>query len=222
MINKRGKLSPEESHHALRVLRLQAGDLISVSQGDGKVYRAQLTGGTPKEATFEIEELLREEKKPSLKIAMAPTKSNDRFEFFLEKATELGIAEITPLLCHHSERKVYKEQRGEKIILSAVKQSKKGYFPKLNQLTRFADFLNHIKEHEAYIAHLNQAEYYRLNGIDLSNECWVLIGPEGDFSDQEISLALKQGIKSLTLGNEILRTETAGIYVAAAAALSLQ
>lgn len=214
--NQRGLLSPGESHHASRVLRLQAGASISVTVGDGKVYRARITEANPKETTFQIEALLREERKPLLKIAMAPTKSNDRFEFFLEKATELGVSEICPLLCHHSERKIYKEHRGEKIILSAVKQSKKGYFPRFNPLTPFTEFIHSLGSEKAYIAHLGDGEATPLQQVDFQKPCWVLIGPEGDFSSEEIDQALKAGLVPLSLGKEVLRTETAGVMVAAA------
>lgn len=217
--NQQGRLAPDESHHASRVLRLRAGDLISVTQGDGKVYRARINEAHPKETLFQIEALLREEKKPLLKIALAPTKSNDRFEFFLEKATELGVSEITPLLCQHSERKIYKEHRGEKIILSAVKQSKKGFFPVFNPLTPFAEFLHSLGREKAYIAHLAGGDALPLQQVDFEKPCWVLIGPEGDFSPEEIAQALEAGIAPLRLGTEVLRTETAGVMVAAASNL---
>jgi len=215
---EKGWLNADETHHAQRVLRLKPKVQISVTQGDGKIYRAILEPGLKKVQPFKIEALVREENQAKLHLAVAPTKSNDRFEFFLEKATELGVASITPIICQNSERKVYKQVRGQRIIMAAVKQSKKGWIPTLQQQKTFPQFLETVQGANAYLAHLNSGPRANLKTINLKKEHWILIGPEGDFSPSEIKMAQEKKLGFLDLGEEVLRTETAAISVAAAAA----
>lgn len=218
--DERGYLGKAESHHAIRVLRMNSGQKVLVSQGDGMVYYATLSDGSPQRAHFSIDALYRQQSPPSLHMAVAPTKSNDRFHFFLEKATELGIASVQPLICHHSERRVYKEERGRKVIMAAVKQSKKGYIPHLHAAIKFNDFLEALPEMPAYMAHLQEdTPALALNELPFDKPLLVLVGPEGDFSDEEIRKAQNQGIGCFQMGTETLRTETAAVTVAAANAL---
>ncbi len=214
-----GQLGKEESHHASRVLRQNVGDTILTTLGRGVIYRSEIMEITKSQCRFKNTGIYKEEPEQDwhLHIAIAPTKSNDRFEFFLEKATEIGISEITPIICDHSERKVYKTDRGQKIITSAAKQSLACWWPVLHAPVRFSEF--NIQDHKAqkFIAH---CEYDDMPNIlqQLPNYANVvmLIGPEGDFSPQEIKLARERGYTECGLGPKRLRTETAGIAVALA------
>lgn len=213
-------LSEEESKHACRVLRLKEGNEISLLNGNGFEFHARITDANPKRCTVEIESV-KEEKVPpySIHIAIAPTKNNDRLEWFLEKATEIGITEITLLLCTNNERKQTKEERFEKILISAMKQSKRLFLPKLNSLTSFKDFIT--KNPKGLIAHCYEGEKYTITESFLKNDCPILIGPEGDFSKQEVELALQSGYKTITLGENRLRTETAGLYAVMQAKITI-
>ena len=207
-------LTPDESKHAVKVLRLSNGDAIQVVDGKGGFYEAEIVEAHPKNCTLEILETQKEfgKKNFHLHIAIAPTKNIDRFEWFLEKCTEIGIDEITPLLSEHSERKVIKPERLEKILVSAMKQSVKAYLPKLNQLTKFGDLLNNHFSGKKYIAHCNDGEKMHLkNLINPEENTLILIGPEGDFSPEEVDLAKEHGFVEISLGDARLRTETAGI-----------
>lgn len=214
-----GFLNEQDSHHATRVLRLKEGSNISVSPNNGQVYIAEILNANKNELRFKCTQLLREEQRPLLSIAIAPTKSNDRFEWFLEKATEIGIANIYPILCANSERKVYKTDRGEKVIMAAAKQSKKGFLPILHDLQKVKSIIKDSKLKPRYIAHLVEGPKLLLNDINYKDECLFLIGPEGDFNKTEFELALQEGFKPISLGDEVLRTETAGMKIAAAAVL---
>jgi 16S rRNA (uracil1498-N3)-methyltransferase len=212
------ELNEEESHHALKVLRLKTGDVVRLSDGLGCFYTAEITSTSGKKAGLLITH--KEEQSQAgtrLHIAMAPTKSIERFEFFLEKATETGIATITPLLCSRSERRQIREDRLEKVIVSAAKQSLKAWMPKFEGFTKFDDFVNSptLPQHR-YIAWCDDAaEKKELKEIVTpGTDILVLIGPEGDFTPAEVELALKAGFVPITLGNTRLRTETAGIVVA--------
>lgn len=204
-------LSEEESKHACRVLRLKNGDLITLIDGLGGTYMAKIEDANTKRCTVSILNYEFEEKElKSIHIAIAPTKNMDRIEWFLEKTTELGIDEITFLVCKNSERKQIKEDRLEKILVSAMKQSKRTYLPKLNLLTSFKDFVN--QHPKAALAHCYENEKKTLNTVFKPNNYPILIGPEGDFSLDEIEMAKKAGYDFVTLGNNRLRTETAGLY----------
>jgi len=209
--DKQIALSEEESKHACRVLRLYNGDLITLLDGVGGTYLAEIEDAHPKKCTVTI---LKYEFEPkdtkSIHIAIAPTKNMDRIEWFLEKTTELGIDEITFLLCKNSERKLIKEERLEKILVSAMKQSKRSYLPKLNLMTTFKDFL--IQYPTAALAHCYENDKKTLNDVFQQNNYPILIGPEGDFSIDEIELAKNVGYDFVTLGKNRLRTETAGLY----------
>jgi 16S rRNA (uracil1498-N3)-methyltransferase len=146
-----------------------------------------------------------------LHIAIAPTKNIDRFEWFLEKATEIGIDEITPIICRHSERKIIKTERGSRILLSAMKQSLKYHLPKLNEAISLANFLKSNFDGTKYIAHCEDGEKNELKTVSKTEKTLILIGPEGDFSPKEIELALQNQFRAVSLGTSRLRTETAGI-----------
>ncbi len=207
-------LNEEESKHCIRVLRLTVGDEITLIDGKGGLFKTRITNPEPKRCTVEVYEsnLEFEKRNHYLHIAIAPTKNIERFEWFLEKATEIGIDEITPLLCEHSERKVVNNERLEKIVVSAAKQSIKAYIPILNPLTSFKQFIQSNQHSDLYIAHCATKGLNHLkNEIKALTKCTILIGPEGDFSIDEIQSALKSNYKEISLGTSRLRTETAGI-----------
>lgn len=208
-------LNETESKHCIRVLRYKQGDVLTLVDGKGNWYEAQITDPSPKHCQVEVIEVKRDFQKRNfyLHVAIAPTKNNDRFEWFLEKATELGIDEITPLLCEHSERKQIKPERLEKVIVAAMKQSLKAYLPRLNNLTNFESFLNEANMGSKFIAHCDDhaPRKHLFNLVKPGKEVLVLIGPEGDFSASEIEHATQQGFTQITLGNSRLRTETAGV-----------
>lgn len=208
-------LNEEESRHCTRVLRLQEGALIHLIDGRGGLYKAELTGDTKKRVTVRVIETVNEYKKRNhhLHIAIAPTKNIDRLEWFLEKATEIGIDEITTIICARSERRITKEDRLNKVITSAVKQSLQAYHPKLNTDISVVDFLKKDNNSEKMIAHCIDGEQrsYLSEVIVPHSSYTILIGPEGDFSPEEVELALRAGYKPLTLGSTRLRTETAGL-----------
>jgi 16S rRNA (uracil1498-N3)-methyltransferase len=209
-------IEAEESKHILRVLRKQVGDEIYMTNGNGYLFKSVITSISGKKCQVEIVEVtFQEPPKTKLHIAIAPTKSSDRFEFFLEKATEIGISEITPLISKNSERKRLNLARCEKIIQSAMKQSKRVYLPKLNELVKFESFLETLNPKVSkYIAHCEEKDKVQLSSVkDSSKDICFLIGPEGDFTPIEIDIALQSNFKSISLSSKILRTETAGIYV---------
>ena len=211
LVNGFSHLSSEESKHCIKVLRNQEGDIIHLIDGQGNFYEANITIASQKKVAFEILRTWEETPRSySLHIAIAPTKNNDRFEWFLEKATEIGVDQITPIICAHSERKVIKNERMEKIILSATKQSINAKLPILNQAISFNDFIKKDQNSDCFIAHCEQLEKTSLKNV-ISINSTILIGPEGDFSPKEIDLALKNNFKPISLGNSRLRTETAGI-----------
>lgn len=208
------QLSRDESKHCVRVLRLQGGDPIYITDGIGNLYHCEITIASPSAVHVRVLEHFSEHGKRNyhLHMAVAPTKNNDRFEWFLEKATELGIDEITPILCHHSERKVIKPERMERIIHSAVKQSLKAYVPQLNPMISFVEFIANDQNASCFIAHCNEGEKTLLkNTVDSHKKILILIGPEGDFSPEETQLAIDAGYTAISLGNSRLRTETAAI-----------
>ncbi|MCF6346769.1 MAG: 16S rRNA (uracil(1498)-N(3))-methyltransferase [Flavobacteriaceae bacterium] len=203
-----------ESRHIVRVLRKKTGDQLFITNGKGLLFNSEISIANDKKCLVTI---IKVDKKPKpwnyhLHIAIAPTKSMDRYEWFLEKATEIGIDEITPLLCDHSERKILKAERLEKIIESAMKQSLKFHLPKLNPLIKFSDFINHDFDSNLYIAHCEKANKQTLKSVLLPNQkITILIGPEGDFSSSEIEKAIQQNFTPISLGESRLRTETAGV-----------
>lgn len=206
-----------ESRHIVRVLRKKEGDHIFITNGNGILLKSEITVANDKKCLVTV---VSTEEKPKLwnyylHIAIAPTKNIDRFEWFLEKATEIGIDEITPMLCEHSERKIIKKERLEKIIESAMKQSLKYHLPKLNELTSFQDFIEQDFHGAHYIAHCALSEKKSLKSVSKSvNHITILIGPEGDFSTTEIENAERKNFISVDLGESRLRTETAGVVAA--------
>lgn len=207
-------LDETESKHCIRVLRLKEGEQIRLVDGRGSFYDAVISLAHPKACQVEITRTEHEVGKRNfrLHIAIGPTKSIDRFEWFLEKATEIGIDEITPLLCRYSERKSIKPPRLENIITSAMKQSLKAYRPVLHEMTVFKDFVSQTFPGNKYIAHCEPTERKLLSHIlPQKEDVIMLIGPEGDFSPEEIRLALDNGFQPVSLGESRLRTETAGV-----------
>jgi 16S rRNA (uracil1498-N3)-methyltransferase len=203
-----------ESRHIIKVLRKKEGDLLQITNGNGLLFEAVIFEANEKHCSVTITSISEKPKSHPyyLHIAIAPTKLNERFEWFLEKATEIGIDEITPLLCEHSERKAVKSDRLEKILISASKQSLHFNHPKLNELTPFSDFMTQEFKGLKLIAHCEDQDKILLKQLVKPNErITILIGPEGDFSLKEIKLALKNAYKSVSLGNSRLRTETAGV-----------
>ena len=198
----------------MRVLRLQSGDELEVVDGAGGYYRAVITNPHPKHCEFEIKETITEYGKRDyrLHIAIAPTKNIERFEWFIEKCTEIGVDEITPLLCRFSERKIIKPERLEKIIVSAAKQSLKAYFPILNPMCSFRDFIQQTTVSQKFIAHCYEQDKQLLQRVyQKSFDAVILIGPEGDFSPEEVQAAIQHQFHPVSLGSSRLRTETAGI-----------
>lgn len=207
-------LNETESRHIIRVLRLTKGDRISLVDGKGNFYEGKITDADPRHCQVEVITQTPEFGKRNhyLHLAVAPTKNTDRFEWFLEKATEIGVDEITPVLCEHSERKMLKNDRLEKVIIAAMKQSLKAYLPRLNPLTPFKEILQTPFDGKKFIAHCyDQDKKQFKNEIAGSQSNLILIGPEGDFSENEIELALKKKIIPVELGKSRLRTETAAI-----------
>lgn len=205
----------EESRHIGKVLRKQVGDELFTTNGAGYLFKVKLKDTTPKKCVASI--LQTKFNEPSayrLHLAVAPTKLNDRYEWFLEKATEIGVSEITPIICDHSERKVIKPERYEKIIQGAMKQSLKTYLPRLNDAITFTEWItNHANTSNIkLIAHCEESHRHSLKeALKPKTDVLITIGPEGDFSTSEISLALKNGFTPVSLGNSRLRTETAAI-----------
>lgn len=206
-------MNPDESKHCIRVLRLQKDDVVQLIDGRGGLFEAVIVSPDPKRTQLKIINETREYQKRNhyLHIAIAPTKNIERLEWFLEKATEIGIDEISPIICDRSERKEVKKERLDKVITSAVKQSLKAYHPKLNEALKYKDFIKNISG-QGYIAHCMEAEKAQLKDqITLNDRYTILIGPEGDFTPAELELALDYQCKPISLGTSRLRTETAAL-----------
>lgn len=208
------ELPADEAAHALRVLRLQPGDEVRLTDGQGGFYHARISECNRKRCMVEVIE--REEQAPlwtgHLHLALAPTKNIDRMEWLAEKATEIGFDELTFLNCQWSERRIVKGERIEKILISAMKQSLKARLPKLNDITDFAQFVKQPVSGQKFIAHCHEGEKTPLRqALQPAQDALVLIGPEGDFSPDEVALAVAEGFTPVTLGNTRLRTETAAL-----------
>lgn len=203
----------EESRHIIKVLRKKDSDILHVTNGLGLLFKTEITLASDNKCTVQI---LSSEKiatpKYKLHLAVAPTKMNDRYELFLEKATEIGIHEITPIICDRSERKVINMERFEKIILSAMKQCNQMYLPKLNAAITLKEFLKTERIGTSLIAHCEETNKKTLKSVlKIHTDYTILIGPEGDFSNKEIDLALENDFIPVSLGETRLRTETAAI-----------
>lgn len=210
-------LSEEESKHAVRVLRLAVGDQVQLIDGVGGWYTAEILDAHPKRTTLSVTHVVCNFEKPQydLHIAVAPTKNIDRLEWFLEKATEIGIQEITPIIAARSERKNVKLDRLNRVVVSAMKQSLKAYLPKINppiSLSKFFEQAQSAVYTVKTIAHCADGEKQYLQDVCTAGGRYlILIGPEGDFSEAEIQQALSLGYKPVSLGNSRLRTETAAL-----------
>jgi 16S rRNA (uracil1498-N3)-methyltransferase len=207
----------EESKHIAKVLRKKIGDIVQVTNGDGLLFSATLSVANPDQCLATITSV---DKKllPMhwLHVAVAPTKSSDRFEWFLEKATEIGIHEISPIICEHSERNTIKKDRCIRILESAMKQSKRAFLPKFNEPITLEEFLNHEHPGLRFIAHCREGEKLELKRrVAPDKDITVLIGPEGDFSEAEVDLAYEKGFYPVSLGEARLRTETAAVVACA-------
>jgi 16S rRNA (uracil1498-N3)-methyltransferase len=207
-------LSEEESKHAIRVLRLNVGDEVQLIDGRGGLYTAGIKDAHPKRTILQINSVTTEFNKRNhyLHIAIAPTKNIERLEWFLEKATEIGIDEISLIICQRSERKEAKTDRLNKIITAAIKQSLKAYHPVLNETESLAKLMAREFDGQKFIAHCEDGEKVNLkDAIIPGGKYLILIGPEGDFTPKEIEDALSNGFKAITLGESRLRTETAAL-----------
>ena len=203
----------EESKHIVKVLRKKESDILFVTNGLGYLFKTEIALASDNKCTVNIISFEKQNSsKFHLHLVVAPTKMNERYEWFLEKATEIGIHEITPIICEHSERKVLKTDRFQKIIESAMKQSLHCYIPKLNEPILFKDYIKSPKSGQLFIAHCEEINKKTLKSELKSNEnVTILIGPEGDFSVKEIQLALENNFIPVSLGNTRLRTETAAV-----------
>lgn len=206
-------LDSEESKHCVRVLRKGVGDIIRITDGKGRFYNAKITTADPRACAFIIDETIQEAKKNYyIHIAISPTKNADRIEWFVEKSVELGIDKITLLDCDNTERSYIKTERLEKLAISAMKQSLKASIPTLSPLTKFSEFIGTVSEKQRFIAYVDTANPLHLKGAATAGNSYVvLIGPEGDFSAEELSTALSNRFIKVSLGTSRLRTETAGI-----------
>lgn len=207
-------LDETESKHCVRVLRLEQGDEIILVDGRGGFFTAEIMDANPKRCAVKVikSEVNSGHRNFSVHIAIAPTKNIERLEWFLEKATEIGLDRVTPLLCRFSERKEIKNDRLEKVMISAMKQSLKATLPQLDPLTKFSDFIAQPFEGKKFIAHCDEQHRDLLKKMIAPHQNYlILIGPEGDFSPEEIEAALQAGFHPVSLGESRLRTETAGV-----------
>ena len=209
-------LTEEESRHCVRVLRMQRGDTLTLTDGRGTLYTARIVEADARRCAVEVVSQQDEfEKMPyRLTMAVAPTKNIDRYEWFLEKATEVGVSEIYPLECDHSERRIIKPEREQKVITSAVKQSLKAYHPVLHDMTPVRQVITMPFDGRRFIAHCDRSTGERPYMGDIlkkGENALILIGPEGDFSPEEITFALANGFEQITLGYQRFRTETAAV-----------
>lgn len=208
------ELPDDEAAHCLRVLRLGVGDELDITDGKGNFYKAEISSIAGKRCYVKAKEVTRMQKgwKGHLHIAIAPTKNLDRIEWMTEKAVEIGLDELTFLNCRFSERKVIKTERIERIVVSAMKQSLKPYKTVVNEMTDFAKFIKQDFPGDKFIAHCYDSERVLLkDNISAERDATILIGPEGDFSPEEVQMAVEAGFKPVSLGNSRLRTETAGL-----------
>jgi len=208
-------LSQEESKHCVKVLRLKTGDKVQLINGRGKLFVCEITDDNPKRCSVKVIDLVEKKRRKNYKfyIAVAPTKNINRFETFLEKATEIGVDEIIPFVSRYSERKTIKPERLEKVIISATKQSKAFFKPVFRELQTFEDIINSDFEDEKYIAHCydSNTKKHIKEVYERGKDVLILIGPEGDFSKEEIQKAVLKGFTEISLSDARLRTETAGI-----------
>jgi len=203
----------DESKHIIKVLRKSEGQIIHITDGVGNLYFSEIILASEKKCTIKITEC--KSYQPTnfyIHLAVAPTKMNDRYEWFLEKVTEIGVNEITPIICDNSERKIIKNERFDKIILAAMKQSNQFYLPKLNDPITYKQFIAQNLDGNLFIAHCEERDKVLLkDAFKIQEKYTLLIGPEGDFSTKEIDAAINKGFKPVSLGHTRLRTETAAV-----------
>ena len=204
----------EESKHLAKVIRKVPGDIIYVTNGKGIEWKGVLSFVSPQKTIASLKTFRKHPpKKYQIHLAIAPTKNNNRMEWLIEKLTELGVSSITPLLCDHSERKIIKKERLEKITISGLKQSQQFYLPKVNEMVSFKNFIISSKKQETYIAHCEESPKENLDAISFKGTSQtIMIGPEGDFSHREIKEAVMTGISAVSIGAQRFRTETAGLF----------
>ena len=212
IIEKTVNIPSEENKHLVKVLRKKINDQIHLIDGKGYLYTGRIIKQDKNNSEVEIIKKEKKEKNHNyyLHIAISPTKNISRFEWFLEKATEIGIDEITPIICHRSERQKINKDRSERILISSIKQSLKFHLPKLNDPISYNDFIKQKINGNKFIAHCLETKKEKLSN-SINKICTILIGPEGDFTEEEINLAKDHGYKPLSFGSSRLRTETAGI-----------
>jgi 16S rRNA (uracil1498-N3)-methyltransferase len=217
-------LDQKESMHCIKVMRYRIGDHIRIIDGVGGYYEAEIIDENPKACrVLVVSKQENFEALPyELHIGIAPTKNMDRFEWFVEKATEIGITSITPLLCQRSERKNLRIDRLEKVMIAAAKQSVKASFPKIHELIRFEDWIKERDINSGLIAHCMEGEKEEIWNAKLSSNTCIIIGPEGDFTTEELNIALSNGFQAVSLGNYRLRTETAGVVACTAVYFNMQ
>ncbi|WP_333693709.1 16S rRNA (uracil(1498)-N(3))-methyltransferase [Flavobacterium sp.] len=203
----------EESKHIHKVLRKAIGDILFVTNGLGSLFETEIISISDTKCNVKVLQVKNyEAPKFKIHLAVAPTKMNDRFEWFLEKATEIGIQEITPVFCNRSERKAINSERFEKVILAAMKQSNQYFLPRLNQPIKLSEFLKKPFKGQKFIAHCEESDKSQLFQECLPKmDYHLLIGPEGDFTSDEIQTAIKHDFIPVSLGNTRLRTETAAV-----------
>ncbi len=212
----------DESKHIVKVLRKKEGDILNITNGKGLLIHAEIIKADIKQCLVLVNSIEKQPPPPYyLHLIVAPTKMNDRYEWFLEKAMEIGVHEITPIICDHSERKVVKLNRFERVLQSAMKQSLHSRMPQLNEPASFTNFINQETKGLKFIAHCEEEaeKSYLQNKIIPGETVNILIGPEGDFSRNEIESALEKGWNAVSLGDSRLRTETAAIVACHTAAL---
>ena len=219
--NNLAYLDEQESMHCIKVLRHKKDDELLLTDGKGNKYFTKITDENSRKCVLQIESAVTESQRDFyLHIAIAPTKAIDRFEWFLEKATELGVEEITPLQCRYSERKHLNHERCEKILIAAMKQSNRLHLPKLNEMISFQKFSEIDFNGSKAIAHCEPTEKKLLqNFISTNKSLLILVGPEGDFSKEEIQLTISKNFEPVSLGVKRLRTETAAVHVCSAVSL---
>ncbi len=208
-------LEDDDYRHCIKALRKKVGDQIIATDGNGQKIEGQISSIGKR--SLEVEILSKSFQEPApykLHIAIAPTKNMSRFEWFLEKATEIGFHHIHPIQTRYSERKALKLERCNKILVSAMKQSQQFYLPQLSELQSYKQFINNTEIADKYIAYVDQENIHLQDRYQKTQEVLILIGPEGDFSKEEIDMALSQNYLPVSLGNNRLRTETAGIVAA--------
>ena len=215
-----GIIVPDENEfHHLQVLRVRDGEHLYVFDGAGNLYLGTIVNMLKRSASILINELVRNEPTQSaqLHVAIAPTKNIERTEWFIEKATEIGIQTITPIICQRSERRELRIDRLEKVVLSAAKQSQHLYLPKLNNALTFKEFIKKSKDisSKKFVAFCEEKTIHLKNSFQADESILVMIGPEGDFTNEEIALAISSGFETISLGQSRLRTETAAVMVSA-------